>query len=49
MNLRELMTEQILFAISDSDLAAQYNIVPSEIETLSDLDFLELYQDVTYA
>ena len=49
MNLREMMTEQILFAISEKDLAVQYDIDPDEIDTLSDLDFLELYQDVTYA
>ena len=47
MNLRELMTERILYAVSDEQLAEEFDISPDEIKELSDLDFLELYEEVT--
>jgi hypothetical protein len=46
MTLREMMTERILFAVDESILATEFDISPDEISTLSDLDFLELYEEV---
>jgi hypothetical protein len=46
MNLREMMTERILFAVGEDILATEFNISPDEIAELSDLDFLELYEEV---
>ena len=46
MNLREMMTERVLFAVSEDALATEFDISPDEIDTLSDLDFLELYEEV---
>ena len=46
MNLRELMTERILFAVSEEDLATNFDISPDELSNLSDLDFLELFEEV---
>jgi hypothetical protein len=47
MNLREMMTERILFAVGEDTLAEEFNLSPDEIATLSDLDFLELFEQVT--
>ena len=47
MTLREMMTERILFSVDDTTLATEFNISPDEIATLSDLDFLELFEQVT--
>ena len=46
MNLREMMTERILFAVDEDVLTKEFDISPDEISTLSDLDFLELYEEV---
>jgi hypothetical protein len=47
MNLREMMTERVLFAVDEDILATEFSISPDEIATLSDLDFLELFEQVT--
>ena len=47
MTLREMMTERILFSIDEATLATEFSINPDEIVTLSDLDFLELFEQVT--
>jgi len=47
MTLREMMTERILFAVGEETLTAEFNIGPDEIVELSDLDFLELFEEVT--
>jgi hypothetical protein len=47
MNLREMMTERILFAVDEDALTIEFGISPAEITTLSDLDFLELFEAVT--
>jgi len=47
MTLREMMTERILFSVDDTTLATEFSISPDEIATLSDLDFLELFEQVT--
>ena len=46
MNLRELMTERILFAVTEEDLAENFDISPDELTNLSDLDFLEVFEEV---
>lgn len=46
MNLRELMTERILFAMSEEELADNFDISPNELSNLSDLDFLELFEEI---
>lgn len=47
ITLREMMTERILFSVDEETLAAEFDISPDEIATLSDLDFLELFEEVT--
>ena len=47
MNLREMMTERILFAVGEDTLAEEFNLGLGDIATLSDLDFLELFEQVT--
>jgi hypothetical protein len=47
MTLREMMTERILYAVGEEDLATEFNLSLAEIAELSDLDFLELFEEVT--
>jgi hypothetical protein len=47
MTLREMMTERVLFAVGEDALATEFSISPDEILALSDLDFLELFEQVT--
>ena len=47
MNLRQLMTERILYAVTEEELAEEFDISTDEIQNLSDLDFLELFEEVT--
>ena len=47
MNLRELMIERIMFCVTEEVLQEYFDITESEILTLSDEDFLELYEDVS--
>lgn len=46
MTLRELMVERILFIIDEEDLIKDYKIKEDEVAELSDIDLLELYEDV---
>ena len=46
VNLRELMTERILFVCDEEDLAKNFGLTPSGIEELADLDLLELFEEV---
>ena len=46
MNLHELMTERILFVIDEEDLLEDYGLREEDVATLSDLDLLELFEDV---
>lgn len=46
MSLRELMIGRILFAVSDDELEMRYDVPVNELETLSDLDLFELYEEV---
>lgn len=43
--LRELIVERIFFAFTDEELETLFNVHPDEVETLSDLDLLELYEE----
>ena len=46
MTLRELMIERISFACDEEILHSKYRIHESELENLSDLDLLELFEEV---
>ena len=46
MNLRELMIERILFIIDGDELLDQYAVLDEDLDNMSDLDLLELYEDV---
>ena len=43
MNLRELITEYILFAYDEQRLLERFQITEDEIASLSDVDLLEIY------
>ena len=43
--LRELIIERIFFAFTDEELQDIFDVHPDEVETLSDLDLLELYEE----
>lgn len=43
--LRELIVERIFFAFSDEELQELFDVHPDEVENLSDLDLLELYEE----
>jgi hypothetical protein len=43
MNLRELITEYILFAFTEEELMSKFNLTEAELQDLSDLDLLEVY------
>ena len=45
MNMRELVTERILFAFDSDDLMAYFHITESELENLTDCDLLEIYEE----
>lgn len=48
MNLRELVIERILWAVSEEELSAHYHTTEDELTNLSDADLLDLYDDVTF-
>lgn len=43
MTLRELMTEYILFAFDEQELMQQFQITEDELQDMSDIDLLEIY------
>lgn len=43
MNLRELITEYILFAFDEEELMSEFQLTESELADLSDVDLLEIY------
>jgi hypothetical protein len=49
MSLRELMIEYILFAWSEVDLMDRFNISAAELQDLSDVDLLEIYDTTLLA
>ena len=46
MNLRDLMTERILFEIDEEELISRFQLNESDLQDLTDLDFLEVYDSV---
>lgn len=46
MTLRELMIERIHYAVSEYVLETYFDISAEELSTLSDEDFLDLYEEV---
>ena len=43
LSIRELMIEYILFAFSDEELMSRFQLIESDLATLSDVDLLEVY------
>ena len=43
MNIRELITEYILFAFSEEELLQKFSLTEDEIHSLTDVDLLEIY------
>jgi hypothetical protein len=41
--MRDLMIEYILFAFDEQDLFKNFQVLPYELESLSDTDLLEIY------
>ena len=48
MNMRELVIQRILFAVSDEQLISEYGVFENEIDDMSDLDLFELYEAVVF-
>lgn len=46
MNLRELITERIHFAVTEEELLQKHHVRESDLREMSDLDLFELYEDV---
>lgn len=46
MNLRQLLTERVLFAVSPEELEQQYHLTEDEVVEMSDLDLFELYEQI---
>lgn len=44
--MRELIVERILWAVTEKELAVKYQTSEEEMMVLSDVDLLELYEDV---
>jgi hypothetical protein len=49
MSLRELIIEYILFAWSEVELMDRFNISAPELQDLSDVDLLEIYDTTLLA
>ena len=43
MNLRELITEYILFAYDEQQLLDRFQVTEGELASLADVDLLEIY------
>lgn len=48
MNLRQLLIERVLYAVDDYTLMKYYAMTEHDLQNLSDLDLLELYEEVVY-
>ena len=46
MNLRQLMIERVLFAVTPEELEQQYHLTEDEVVALTDLDLFELYEQI---
>jgi hypothetical protein len=47
MNLRELMIERIYYCVSEETLQEYFHTSEEELLTISDEDFLDLYEEVS--
>ena len=47
MTLREMMIERILFAATEEDLWLMYQVSADDLDSLTDVDLFELYENVT--
>jgi hypothetical protein len=43
LTLRELISEYILFAFTEEELMAKFQVTEEEIPNLTDIDLLEIY------
>ena len=48
LTLREMIVERILFAVDTDVLEDNYNITEDEMQHMSDVELLDLYEDVVY-
>ena len=46
MTMREMVIEYILFAFTDSELMERFQVTGAELNSLQDVDLLEMY-DIT--
>ena len=46
MNLRQLIIERIFYAVTEETLIAEYGVFADELDSMSDLDLFELFEDV---
>lgn len=46
MTLREMITERILFCVTEKELNETFMVTVDELTNLSDVDLMELYDDV---
>lgn len=46
MTLRELMIERIMFAVTPGILQEQFDASEEELRSMSDTDFLDLYDEL---
>lgn len=46
MTLRELMIERIFFALPEEDLQKEFFASEEELKTMSDEDFLDMYEEM---
>ena len=46
MTLRELMIERILMCMTEEELSESYDITLQDLNTCSDVDFLDTYEEI---
>ncbi len=46
MTLRDLITERIMFAVTEEQLMAQHHTTEEGLKELSDLDLFEIFESV---
>jgi len=48
MNLRELIIERIMWAVTDETLLREFSVTEEGLHDLSDLDLLDLYENLVF-
>ena len=46
MNLRQLITERVLFAVTPEELEQRFQLTENEVQEMTDLDLFELYEQI---